>query len=98
MNMFEIALDKIQSAKELIKDLTFEQAFELLDGHNKDDDLFDFYIDEITQMQDYLIGTVCNKNGMAVIEDTVLWEYWDGDTEIWAMTEEEIKEQKERLE
>lgn len=97
MNMFEIALEKIQYAKEQIKGLTFEQAFELLDGHNKDNNLFDFYLDEITNIQDYLIGTVDNKNGMAVIEDTVLWEYWDGNEEIWEMTEEEIKEQVERL-
>lgn len=98
MNTFAQALKAIQQAKEKINGLSFEQAFVLLNGHNKDDDLFDFYIDEITQMQDYLIGTVCNKNGNALISDTVLWEYWDGDYEIWAMTEEEIKEQKERLE
>lgn len=93
MNTFAQALESIAKIHKLIQGMTFEQAFEELGGFNKDETLFDFNVDE------NIIGTIHNNDGMAFMDtNDSFYEYWDGADQLWAMTEEEIREQKERLE
>ena len=93
MNTFAQALESIAKIHKLIQGMSFEQAHQELQGFNKDESLFDYWVD------DNIIGTIYNKNGMAFIDPKAsVYEFWKGHEQIWAMTEEEIEEQKERLE
>jgi hypothetical protein len=92
MTSFESALESIKEVHEQIIGLTFEQAYKQLQGFNKDDNLFDYYVDE------NVIGTIHNNNGMAFMDtNDSFYEYWEDDECLWAMTEDEIAEQADRL-
>lgn len=101
-NDFERLLYAIKHIRKEIKGMTFEQAFEYLGGHNKDETLFDYYI-EIDGYDGYMIGTIENKNGKAFMDkDSTFYEVWSTDddcfdTQTLAMTENEIREQVDRL-
>lgn len=62
MKNYKLAYESIQKVKELIRDLSFEDAAKKLAGYNYDDELFDFDFGNIT-------GTVWNNHGMALSDN-----------------------------
>ena len=102
LNLFERTHKAISEVRDRIKGMTFEQAFEYLGGHNKDETLFDYYI-EVDGYDGYMIGTIENKNGKAFMDkENTFYEVWSTDddcfdTQTLAMTENEIREQVDRL-
>lgn len=92
---FDLLLKTIHSTRETINGLSFDDACFTLNGFNKDETLFDY--ETILDDNYSMIGTVENENGKPVINDYCLYEVWDKGEQVLAITENEIKEQIERL-
>lgn len=101
-NTFELLLDAIEQVRADVKGLTFEQAIQKLDGFNVCDELFDYQWD--IDGNRYIIGTIENNNGKASMDaENSFYELWEMSPgcfseQALAMTENEIREQVERLE
>lgn len=100
-NTFEQILDAIEQVRADIKGLTFKQAIQKLDGYNVCDELFDYQWD--IDGNRYIIGTIENNGGKAIMDaETTFYELWETSPGCFteqslAMTENEIREQVERL-
>ena len=101
-NDFERVLHAINQVRKEIKGMTFEQAGKCLGGYNCDGELFD-YDWGIDDYDGYIVGTILNKNGKPYMnKDSNFYEVWQmGDncfgTQVLSMTENEIREQVDRL-
>lgn len=100
--IFDKTIKEINKIRKEIKGMTFEQAAYHLGGYNCDGTLFD-YDRGIRDFDGYLVGTVLNKNGKAYMnKDSNFYEVWQETTlgfseQVLAMTEQEIREQIDRL-
>lgn len=92
---FNTLLEIINDTRKLIKNMTFDEAYSMLDGFNKDENLFDYkcYLSDGYD----IIGTIENDNGKPIMSSDCLYEVWDDHYQILSMTEDEIKEQVDRL-
>ena len=81
MKNYKLAYENIQKVKELIRDLSFEDAAKKLAGYNYDDELFDFDFGNIT-------GTIWNNHGMALLDNNPNYDVIDSD---WENAEEPIE-------
>lgn len=101
LNIFEKAHIAINEIREKIKNMTFDQARKELDGFNNDGELFDYNWGLDSEY--YLVGTIHNKDDKPVMDnDDSLYEIWYETSmldsrQIISMTENEIKEQVDRL-
>ena len=99
---FKQILNAIEQIRKEIKDKSFDQAGKWLGGYNYDGTLFD-YDWGIDSTDLYLVGTILNKKGKPYMDkDKVFYEVWDSSKgtfgeQVLSMTEEEIREQVERL-
>lgn len=89
-------MDIIADIKTKISTMTYQQAFECLNGFNDNDEqgFFDFQIDE-------LIGTVWNDQGRPIISPNGFFEIWlpgdnGGNYHALSFTESELIEQWKR--
>ena len=88
---FSKVLETIKEWEDKMLGLTFEQAYKACIGYNYDGERFDYDLD------DHLIGTIDNRNGMAFMDNEHLYyEYWDGGDMVFCMTKAEIEEQVKR--
>lgn len=100
-NLFEQVLDTIESVRKEIQGMSFDDAAHQLGGYNYDGTLFDY--DYGIDGNRYLVGTILNENGKAYMnQDSNFYEIWESPsemfaTQILAMTENEIREQVDRL-
>ena len=101
-DIFKKLLKEIENIREEIKGMTFDQAGKTLGGYNCDGELFDYDWGIDTNL--YLVGTVFNKDGMAYMDtDSSFYEVWETTSgtfgeQVLSMTEDEVREQLERLE
>ena len=95
-------LETIEQIQEEIKGLSLEQACRRLGGYSFDGELFDY--DYPIDQNYYLVGTIVNDNGKAVLDEKSFIEIWTAEFEnnrfqsqVLAMTRSEIEQQVERL-
>lgn len=99
-NVFELTLDTINLVRQRIENLNFNQALDRLVGFNNDGTLFDYNLPINESL--YIVGTIENDNGFPKMSDTCLYEVWQESSmlesrQVISMTEDEIKQQIDRL-
>lgn len=100
-DIFKKLLKEIKAIRKEIKGMTFEQARKQLCGYNCDGELFDYDWEIDSELN--IVGTIYNKDGKAYMDkDSSFYEVWDSESgtfgeQVLSMTENEVREQLDRL-